>query len=70
MAENYKYRLAMSAAFKKDMKSLSFEEREETKDIIKKLANGEALEEKYHDHRLSGKLKDFRDCHIRDRIWY
>ncbi|MBR1537250.1 MAG: type II toxin-antitoxin system YafQ family toxin [Treponema sp.] len=63
--EVYKYKLAQSSAFKKDMKSLSAEEREETKEVIRKLAKGETLDEKYHDHQLLGKLKDFRDCHIR-----
>ena len=60
--EKYKYKLAQSSAFKKDMKFLSEDERRETKEVIRKLAKGEALDEKYHDHQLSGKLKDFRDC--------
>ncbi len=63
--EQYKYKLAQSSAFKKDLKSLSEDERAETKEVIRKLAKGETLEEKYHDHQLLGKLKDFRDCHIR-----
>lgn len=63
--EIYKYKIAPSSAFKKDMKVLSSEEREETKNVVKKLARGEVLEPKYHDHQLLGKLKDFRDCHIR-----
>ena len=63
--EQYKYKLAKSSSFKKDMKSLSDDEREETKEVIRKLAKGEPLDEKYHDHQLLGKLKDFRDCHIR-----
>ncbi len=63
--EEYKYKLAKSSAFKKDMKSLSPDEREETKEVIRKLAKGETLDEKYKDHQLLGKLKDFRDCHIR-----
>ena len=65
MDEAYKYKLAKSAAFKKDMKSLSAEEKQETKEVIEKLAKGETLDEKYHDHQLLGKLKAFRDCHIR-----
>lgn len=65
MGNEYKYQLAYSSVFKKDMKVLSAEEKEETKTVIKKLAKGETLEEKYHDHQLFGKLKDFRDCHIR-----
>ncbi|MBR5096656.1 MAG: type II toxin-antitoxin system YafQ family toxin [Treponema sp.] len=63
--KRYKYKLAKSSAFKKDLKSLSADEREETKEVIRKLAMGETLDEKYHDHQLLGKLKDFRDCHIR-----
>lgn len=65
MAEEYKYKIAQSSAFKKDLKSLSEDEKNETKEVIRKLAKGEQLEEKYHDHQLFGKLKDFRDCHIR-----
>lgn len=47
------------------MKALKDDEKEETKEVIRKLAKGETLDEKYHDHQLLGKLKDFRDCHIR-----
>ncbi len=65
MKEKFKYKIARSSAFKKDIKSLSPEEIEDTKNVITKLAKGETLEEKYHDHQLLGKLKDFRDCHIR-----
>ncbi|MBO4438298.1 MAG: type II toxin-antitoxin system YafQ family toxin [Spirochaetaceae bacterium] len=65
MSEEYKYKLAQSSAFKKDLKSLSEDEKNETKEVIRKLAKDEQLEEKYHDHQLLGKLKDFRDCHIR-----
>lgn len=53
----YKYKIAQSSSFKKDMKSLSADEKEEAKSVIKKLACGEELEEKYQDHQLSGKLK-------------
>lgn len=63
--EKYKYKIAHSSAFKKDLKVLSKDEQEETKGVIKKLAKGETLEEKYHDHQLVGKLKAFRDCHVR-----
>lgn len=30
-----------------------------------KLANDEALPERFHDHALSGEWKDHRDCHIK-----
>jgi len=34
---------------------------EQTIDII---ASGEQLPEKYKDHKLSGGMKDFRECHV------
>ena len=33
-------------------------------EIIKKLANGEELPAKNKDHQLSGKLSNYRECHI------
>lgn len=33
-------------------------------EIIKKLANGEELPAKNNDHQLSGKLSNYRECHI------
>lgn len=32
--------------------------------VISVLANGHKLEVKYKDHNLTGKYKDFRECHI------
>lgn len=34
-------------------------------EVVTKLANQEKLEEKYHDHALSGDFSDFRECHIK-----
>ena len=34
-------------------------------DVVSKLLNGLALDEKYKDHPLIGNLKDFRECHIK-----
>ncbi|MBQ9538176.1 MAG: type II toxin-antitoxin system YafQ family toxin [Treponema sp.] len=65
MGDDYKYRLSYASSFKKDLKSLSIDEQNETKEVIRKLAYGKPLEEKYHDHQLVGQLKEFRDCHIR-----
>lgn len=33
-------------------------------DVIKKLANGEKLEEKYKDHPLTGNYAGRHECHI------
>ena len=63
--EKIKYRIVPSSNFKRDIKSLTEAERQETREVIQKLAQGKKLEEKYHDHPLKGKLKTFRDCHVR-----
>lgn len=33
--------------------------------VIERLAQGEALEEKYKDHALTGNFVGFRECHIK-----
>lgn len=63
--EEIKYRIVPSSNFKRDIKSLTEAERQETREVIQKLAQGKKLEEKYRDHPLKGKLKAFRDCHVR-----
>ena len=34
-------------------------------EVVNKLATQEKLDEKYHDHPLSGDYSDFRECHIK-----
>lgn len=36
--------------------------------IIDTLAEGKNLDAKYHDHQLSGEMKNFRECHIKNDI--
>lgn len=52
--------------FKKDLHRMlkRGKSEEKIKDVIKILLNEEPLDSKYNDHKLSGKLKEFRDCHI------
>jgi len=33
-------------------------------EIVKKIASGEALDESCKDHALTGKWKNYRECHI------
>jgi len=33
-------------------------------DTLKLLASRAPMPERYHDHQLSGDMKDFRECHI------
>ena len=32
--------------------------------VVSALASGETLDRKYKDHKLSGKMKNFRECHL------
>ena len=34
-------------------------------EVVVKLANQELLDEKHHDHALSGDYSDFRECHVK-----
>ena len=56
-----------SKQFKKDFKLAQKRglPMQELKDILEKLANGEPLEEKHHDHNLTGDYISFCECHIR-----
>ncbi len=61
-----KYTVKTTGQFKRDYKTavkrgLSISLLDE---VIKLLANGESLPEKYHDHNLSGNWVGFRECHI------
>lgn len=56
-----------STKFKKDFKLAQKRglPMQELKTIIEKLANGETLASKHHDHSLTGNYSMFRECHIR-----
>ena len=61
-----KYSIVLSNRFKKDLKRLKKGQYDLTllEKTVDKLAAGEVLELKYHDHNLSGGLSGFRECHI------
>lgn len=61
-----KYTIKTTTQFKKDYKLAKRRHLnlELLKDIISKLANGEALPEKNNDHGLSGDWVGHRECHI------
>ncbi|TLD84998.1 type II toxin-antitoxin system YafQ family toxin [Helicobacter sp. MIT 11-5569] len=60
-----KYSIVFTKTFKKAFKKLTRSDKEQTLEILNKLANKEALKDKYHDHALMGEFKGCRDCHIR-----
>lgn len=61
-----KYEVQPTTKFKKDLKLCKSRgyDIELINQIIKKLANGEKLEEKNKDHDLHGNLEGYRECHI------
>jgi len=66
MIKGTKRQVKRTALFKKEYKLAQKQGKDMTQalDVIGKLANDEPLPEKYRDHQLSGKWKDFRECHI------
>lgn len=60
-----KYSIVFSSSFKTDAKKLNKDDKELVISVINKLAAAEILDPKYCDHQLSGKLKDYRDCHVK-----
>ena len=61
-----KYKVVLSNRFKKDLKVVvrrGYDLRL-INDVVDKLAAGEKLPESNRDHRLSGKYKNCRECHI------
>ena len=60
-----KYSIRRTSAFKTSIKKIKNQSLlDEIKRIIDKLANNEALEQKYHDHKLKGEFSEYRECHI------
>ncbi len=60
--------IEQTSQFKKDFKKLSKTGKHdlgEFLNVLEFLVNDIALPEKYHDHPLSGRWKDHRDCYIR-----
>ena len=61
-----KYEVKFTNQFKKDLKLAKKQGKDTEKlfEVIEKLANGEPLAEKYHDHGLTGNYRGCRECHI------
>lgn len=66
--KNTKYDVQYTSKFKKDFKKMLKQGKDESKflDIIKVLANGKELEEKYRNHELTNSkhFKNCYECHI------
>ena len=62
-----KYTVKHTSAFKKAYKRCIKQHLDISllDEVIERLASGTPLDNKYHDHTLSGKLAGFRECHIK-----
>ncbi|MDZ7767043.1 MAG: type II toxin-antitoxin system YafQ family toxin [Melioribacteraceae bacterium] len=59
-------RLIYSSQFKKDFKKIKRQGKDiaQLETVVITLLNKEPLPSKYKDHKLSGRWKSFKDCHI------
>jgi mRNA interferase YafQ len=59
-------KVTRSSKFKKDYKLAKKQKKDLglLVDIIQKLANRENIPSKFRDHKLSGRLKDYRELHL------
>jgi mRNA interferase YafQ len=61
------YEIAKTKRFKtayKRIKNLPGFKKEVFTEVVNNLASGKKLSEKYKDHKLTGNLKSFRECHL------
>ena len=54
-----------TSRFKRQYKKLNQDDKTRSKAVIDKLLNGEILEPKHNDHKLTGQYEGFRECHIK-----
>ena len=62
-----KFGLARTKRFKKTFKKLHLKDNDEAIyiDIVSKLLNGIALDEKNEDHFLKGNSEQYKECHLK-----
>ena len=61
------YKIVRTKRFKtayKRIKNLPGFKKDVFLEVVLALASGDALSEKYKDHKLTGNLKNFRECHL------
>lgn len=62
------YSIKVSKEYKTNYKKLSKADKNLVDEIVKKLSNNETLEVKYKDHKLKGKFKNYKECHIKPNL--
>jgi len=65
---NYVYTLKQSSQFKKDLKSIKFDEhkQDELLKVLDHLGHTGVVPAEYQPHPLKGQYKNFMECHIED----
>lgn len=60
------YRIEFTAEMKRNVKLMKKRGKDISKltTVLDLLASGNPMPQQYDDHRLTGNLKDFRECHI------
>ncbi|WP_318696887.1 type II toxin-antitoxin system YafQ family toxin [Treponema sp.] len=60
------YSIVYTTRMKRDAKLMQKRGKDMNKlvEVLRTLASGQKLPDKYRDHQLTGNLKDFRECHI------
>ena len=60
------YRIVYASRMKRDMKRVRKRGKDLSKlvNVLSILSSGQPLPTLFHDHQLSGELRDFRECHI------
>lgn len=65
------YRVILSRRYKTALKRIIRHRdfsHEVLEEVIRTLARGESLGQKYQDHQLSGELQNYRECHIKHNL--
>jgi mRNA interferase YafQ len=65
---NYEYTLKQSSQFKKDLKSVKFDEHklDELQKVLEHLGHTGVVPAKYLPHPLKGQYKNCMECHVED----
>ena len=66
-----RYRIVVSRRYKTALKRLSRHKDFDKKTLegaVGMLARGEKLDAKFRDHQLTGELKEYRECHVKNDI--
>lgn len=60
-----RYKFATTNRFDREYARLGPDDKKHVDSVVNMLLEGTPLPEKYRDHPLKGKLKGFRDCHVK-----